>query len=66
MMNIPALAVAAVITLAIGRMLFVGSASADGQGLRREDQPLIYWSIVVIGIVADIALIYFGLSTKGQ
>jgi hypothetical protein len=40
------------------RMLVLGGASADAQGFRREDQPFVYWSIVIVGMLADAALFY--------
>jgi len=43
---------------AVGRALVIGGASADGQGFRREDEPLLYWSIVTAGVVMTCFLFY--------
>lgn len=64
-MNIPPLVVAIFGAVVIGRMLLLGSAAADGQGLRRDEQPVTYWIIVVIAIVADIALFGYAFMSKG-
>jgi hypothetical protein len=43
------------------RTLVVGGASADGQGLRRDDTPEVYWAIILAGALAGGFLIYEGL-----
>ena len=61
-MDIAPLAVAIFGTFVVGRMLFNGSASADGQGLRREDQPFLYWAIVLAGVTAVGGLFYLAFN----
>ena len=36
--------------------LFSGSASADNKGLVREDEPMIYWLVIAMGLVGSIVL----------
>ena len=36
--------------------LFSGSASADNKGLLREDEPMIYWLVIAMGLVGSIVL----------
>jgi hypothetical protein len=48
-MNILAWAVCAFGVFAVGRMIVLGSASTDGQGFRRDEEPVIYWTIVALG-----------------
>ena len=61
-MDIAPLAVGIFGAIVVGRMLFNGSASADGQGLRREDQPFLYWAIVLAGVAVVGFLFYLAIS----
>lgn len=38
-----------------------GSATPDGEGLRRDEEPLAYWFVMVAGAAMAIFLIYEGL-----
>jgi hypothetical protein len=63
-MNGIALAVGVLTAAVTVRGLVNGSGSADGQGFRREDEPLLYWSIIVAGALVTVLLFYVGLTTK--
>ena len=52
------LAVAIFGLIIIIRALVLGAAAADGKGLRRDDQPFVFWAIVFIGITIDFYLFY--------
>ena len=45
--------------IVIIRMLLLGGATADGQGLRRDENPAVYWSILSIAVIVDLLLLYF-------
>lgn len=45
--------------IVIIRMAILGGASADGQSLRREEHPVIYWVIFSTAILIDLVLFYF-------
>jgi hypothetical protein len=63
MMNIPALAVGGLALLVTARGLMNGSATPDGEGLRRDEEPLAYWFVMVAGAAIAAFLIYEGLGT---
>ena len=62
-MDIAPLAVGIFGLVVVGRMLFNGSASADGQGFRRDNEPFLYWSIVTAA--AAVVGFFFDLSLNG-
>jgi hypothetical protein len=45
----------------VGRMIVLGGASADGQGFRRDDQPIIYWTIVAIAFAIVCSMFYIAM-----
>jgi hypothetical protein len=47
----------------VGRALVIGSASIDGQGFLREEEPMLYWFIVAAGVLITGFLFYEGLSS---
>jgi hypothetical protein len=63
-MNVTALLVGVFVVAVVGRALVIGSASIDGEGFRREDEPTLYWSIVLAGIVIATFLLYLGVSGR--
>lgn len=63
-MNVPALVVGALTAAVTIRGLLNGSGSVDGEGFRREEEPLLYWSIIAAGAAIAAFLLYFGLRTK--
>ena len=44
------------------RALVVGGASVGGDALRRDEEPLIYWTIVIVSALAAGFLIWKGLA----
>jgi hypothetical protein len=46
----------------IGRALVIGSASVDGEGFRREDEPMLYWAIVLAGALITCFFFYLALA----
>src|SRR4051794_24168909 len=48
-MNIAALAVGGLAVLVTARGFMNGSATRDGEGLRRDEEPLAYWFVMVAG-----------------
>jgi hypothetical protein len=64
-MNLAALLAGLFGVIVVVRALVVGGASADGQGFRREDEPMLYWSIVAAGTAATCFLLYLGISGRG-
>jgi hypothetical protein len=48
----------------IARMLLLGSAAADGEGLKRDEQPAVFWGVVTLAISADAALFVFAFLGK--
>ena len=54
-MNVWAILVAIIATVALVRALLIGSATIDGEGLRRDDEPASYW----FTIACNVALIFF-------
>ena len=59
-MKIAALAVAALDAVVIIRVVRTGSASVDGESLRRDQEPEIYWSIFVAAIAILVLLLGVG------
>jgi hypothetical protein len=53
--------VGCVALVAIGRALMLRAASAGGDGITREDEPIFYWACVFAGAVAAAFLFYLGL-----
>jgi hypothetical protein len=45
------LAVGGLGVIAILRITITGSASLDGVGLRREDQPEVYWTVLLASLL---------------
>lgn len=60
-MTIVPLVIGCVALLATGRALILGAASAGGDGITREDEPIFYWACVFAGIAAAAFLFYAGL-----
>lgn len=52
------LAIAIFGLIVIIRGLVLGAAAADGKGLRRDEQPFVFWSIVFFGTIIDFYLFY--------
>jgi hypothetical protein len=52
-MEMWALAIAALVAVAIVRMFPTGSASVDGEALRRDEEPEIYWSVFVAALLIE-------------
>ena len=50
--------VIALMSFLLYRALVSGSASADGKGMTRVDDPLVYWSIISWMIVGILILFY--------
>ena len=48
---------------AVGRALVIGSASTDGQGFRRDEEPMLYWSIVAAGVLMTGFLFYVAFAS---
>jgi hypothetical protein len=48
----------AILTIAA---LVTGSGSVGWEGLRRDEDPLIYWAIVLVGIASSALLIWKSL-----
>jgi hypothetical protein len=63
-MNVAALVVGLLGVFAVGHALVSGSAAADGEGFRREDEPLLYWSITAAGAAITCFLLYLGFSGR--
>jgi len=63
-MNVAALLVGLFGLLVVGRALVVGGASADGEGFRRDEEPMLYWSIVAAGTAITCFLLYLGISGR--
>jgi hypothetical protein len=63
-MNLPALIVGVFVVFVVGRALVIGSASAGGESLRREDEPALYWSVITAGVAIAIFLLYLGISGR--
>jgi hypothetical protein len=61
-MNIVALAVGCLTAVMVVRGLVIGSATAGGEGLRRDEEPLIYWSAMYGGAVIAGFLMYKGFA----
>lgn len=59
-MKIAALAVAAFGTVVMIGMVRTGSASVDGESLRRDEEPEIYWSIFVAAVAILVLLLGVG------
>jgi len=51
------------VLFATGRALVLGAASASGDGLTREDDPMIYWFCVAAGIGIAVLLFYTSFSS---
>jgi hypothetical protein len=45
-MNLWPLLIGLLSLVATGRAILIGSASVNGQSLRRDDEPMLYWSII--------------------
>jgi hypothetical protein len=60
-MDVVGLVVAIFGAIVVIRMLVLGAASADGLGFRHDEQPVVYWLIVVIAVAIDAAFFYIGL-----
>jgi len=60
-MSIMPLVIGFLVLLATGRALVIGAASADGDSVTRESEPLLYWSCVSAGLLAAVVLLYIGL-----
>ena len=60
-MTIAPLLIGCIALLATGRTLILGAASAGGDGITREDEPIFYWACVVAGIAMAAILFYIGL-----
>jgi hypothetical protein len=50
-MNLWPLLIGVLGVVVVGRALVIGGASVDGEGFRREDEPMLYWSIVAAGVL---------------
>ena len=48
--------------LVVVRMLILGGASADCKGFRREEQPAVYWTIVLVAVLIDAFFFYLALT----
>ena len=48
---------------AAGRALVLGAACAGGDGITREDEPMLYWLVVLSSFAVAAVLFYFGLSS---
>ncbi len=60
-MNLWPLLIGMLCLFVTGRALVIGSASVDGQGFQREDEPMLYWSIVLAGLLIACFLFYLAL-----
>jgi hypothetical protein len=56
-MELWALAVAAIGAVAIIRIVLTGAASVDGDGLRRSDQPEVYWTVLIAALLLEAFLL---------
>ena len=61
-MNGWALAVGVVATLVLIRTLVIGSASPGGEALRRDEEPALYWSVVLFNLALVAFLLWKGFS----
>ena len=59
MVNIPTLLAGLFGAFVVARALKTGSGTPDGQGLRRDEQPVIFWMIVILGVCVVAALFFF-------
>jgi heme/copper-type cytochrome/quinol oxidase subunit 2 len=59
--NLWALVVAAIGAVVLVRMVRTGSAGVDGESLKREDMPEVYWTIFVAAVLTVIFLLGVGL-----
>jgi hypothetical protein len=50
------------VLFATGRALVLGAASASGNGLTREDDPMIYWFCIAAGVGIAVALFYISFT----
>jgi len=62
-MNTGPLITGFILCIGVARNLITGSASADGKGLLRDADPLIFWAIT--GVTSVIACVMFYLAWKG-
>jgi hypothetical protein len=60
-MTIAPILIGCIALLATGRALIVGAASAGGDGITREDEPIFYWTFVLAGTAVAALLFYLGL-----
>lgn len=60
-MKLWAIAVAILGTFTLIRALVIRSASIDGQGMMRDEEPGIYWFIVACNLVIVLFLLWVGL-----
>ena len=47
----------------VGRALIIGSASVDGEGLRRDEEPMFYWPIVAAAVLITGFLLYRAIAS---
>ena len=60
-MSVIGLIVAVFGAAVVVRMLVLGAASADGRGFRRDNDALVYWFIVFVAVIIDVAFFYLAL-----
>lgn len=60
--NYPALVIALLGLVAAGQMVASGSGSPDGQNFRRDEEPFIYWLLLVSLLFADVLLFWFAFT----
>jgi heme/copper-type cytochrome/quinol oxidase subunit 1 len=60
-MDIWALVIATIGAVAIVRMVVTGSAAADGKSLRRDEEPVVYWTVIVAAILIVAFLLGLGV-----
>lgn len=65
-MSILPLAVGAATLLLTGRALILGSASASGDSITREEEPIFYWFCILAGVIAAVFLFYVGVRDRGS
>lgn len=60
-MQFAAGAASALLIVGVLRALVTGSAMAGGGGFDRDEEPITYWAIVILGAIAASVLLAFAI-----
>jgi lipid-A-disaccharide synthase-like uncharacterized protein len=60
--DVPAFLVGIFGIIVLVRMILIGGASVSGDNFRRSEQPVLFWSIFVFGLIGVIFIFYFAFS----